>query len=65
MCLFTKGCLLMVKVEKHVFHGSPKLFIVPLQLHISVFLAVLSLSVLSLSPMNQRIEKTQCEGIFW
>ena len=47
----------MVKVEKHVFHGSPKLFIVPLQLHIFVFLAVLSLSVLSLSPMNQRIEK--------
>ena len=55
----------MVKVEKHVFHGSLKLFIVPLQLHIFVFLAVLSLSVLSLSPMNQRIEKTQCEGIFW
>lgn len=47
----------MVKVEKHVFHGSSKLFIVPLQLHIFVFLAVLSLSVLSLSPMNQRIEK--------
>ena len=35
------------------FMASPELFIVPLQLHVFVFWAVLFLAVVSLSPMNQ------------